>query len=369
MMAPLRIAHMLPSFAWGGTQALTVLFAEHAPRLGVDFTVISLADTANTPYAAQLQERGAQVVVLDGASVLDPRRILRLARLLRDRRIDLLHTNLMRPNTLGPLAGAAVRCPIIAGLHSLPAQDTARVRLRAKLEALAVRKAAGVISCAQSIATAEAKRLAPHHIQVLSNPAPALGPDRPPRPRDQPLHFITVGRLSAEKGFDLLLDAAAQLRQSGHDFRVSIVGGGHLHDELHAQRAALGLHDVVTFTGPRDDIPALLQAADVYLSPSRFEGLSIALLEAMAQGLAVIATPVGDTADLVTPDTGTLIPIDDSTALADAMARLITAPEGVRTAGIAAQKRIAETRAPGPWAAALVEIYRTTIAAYHEGRR
>lgn len=368
-MDRLRIAHVLPSFAWGGTQALSVIFAEHAARLNVELTVISLAATNGTPYAAQLQDHGAKVIVLEGQSVIDPRRILRMVGLLRTEQIALVHASLTRPNTLAPLAGALARCPVLAGLHTLPANDTPRARHRAKLEAFAVRRSAGIISCADSIAAAEAARFAPVPIQVLSNPAPSLGAPRPARPGDQPLRFIAIGRLSPEKGFDILLAAAAKLKQKGHAFSIIIVGDGHLRASLKVQKSALGLDDVVTFTGARDDVTACLRAADVYVSPSRFEGLSIALLEAMAQGLPVIATPVGDTGGLVTSDVGIAIEPDNIASLSDAMVAMIESPAAVLTCGQAAQKRIAETRAPGQWAEKLVAIYQNTITTYREGSR
>lgn len=364
MTARLHIAQVLPSFEWGGTQALVVLFAKHAQQLDVDLTVISFKKSPHTPYAAQLRDHGARVVYLEGRSALDPRRVVQFARLIKRDRIDLVHANLMRPNTVAPFAGLMAGCPVLAGLHTLPSGTGVRAQWRAHLEAFAVSKAAGIISCAQSIATAEAARFSPAAIQVLSNPAPYLKKTRAAAAPLKPLRFIAVGRLSHEKGYDLLLDAAAALRDIGHPFSVVIVGDGHLRETLEAQCARLGLTHLVTFAGARDDIPTMLDAADVYVSPSRFEGLSIALLEAMASGLAVIATPVGDTKDLVTPDVGVLVPPEDSAALQTAMAALIRDRDKVVSCSQAAQNRIRESRAPGPWAAKLVAIYRETIAAY-----
>lgn len=364
MTGRLHVAQVLPSFEWGGTQALVVLFAEHARRLDVDLTVIAFAACPHTPYATKLRDHGARVVYLEGRSVLDPVRIFRFARMIGQDRIDLVHANLMRPNTVAPLAGALARCPVLAGLHTLPTDAGRRARWRAKFETLAVRKSAGIISCADSIAKAQAARFAPAEIQVLSNPAPYLKVPRKAGSLQMPLRFIAIGRLSYEKGYDILLEAAAGLNAKGHDFTLVIVGDGHLRAELEAKSARLNLIDKVTFAGARDDIPEMLDRAEVYVSPSRFEGLSIALLEAMASGLAVIATPVGDTTDLVTADVGVLVPPDDSAALQTAMERMIMDRNAVMSCGVAAQDRIKETRAPGPWAEQLVAIYRNTIATY-----
>lgn len=362
-MTRLHVAHVLPSFDWGGTQALTVLFAAEARRLAVDVTVVSLKAPVSTPYATKLRELGARLVFLEGRSVLDPRRILRFVRLIARERIDVLHSHLMKPNTVAPIAGALSGCPVLVGLHTLPSDGTLRGQVRTALETLAVRRSSGAISCAYSIARAQARRFGPVPITVVSNPAPSLGPPRHARLGAGPLRFVAVGRLNPEKGYDLLLDAAARVKAQGLVFSIVVAGDGRLGTDLRATCTALGLDETVFFVGARDDIPVLLGEADVYLSASRFEGLSIALLEAMGHGLAVIATDVGDTRDQVTPEVGILVPPDDPGALAAAMADVIRYPDAAVDLGIIARQRIVETRSPGVWAERLVAIYRATAAA------
>ena len=363
MSGPLHIAHVLPSFAWGGTQALIVLFAAEARSLGVKATVVSLAPDVPTPYAAQLRDLGAEVVFLPGRFTLDPLRLVRLARLIRQRQIDVVHAHLPVPNMLAPLAGLIARRPVVLGLHTQPGVLHGRSRLRGLLETIAVRRADAAISCATSIAQKESARLAPTPISVVSNATAIPMAPRPPRTADGPLRFITVGRLSPEKGYDVLIDAAARLAARGLPFHLDIIGDGHLRAALQRQIDDAGLQAHVTLLGPRADIPDLLAQADVFVLSSHSEGLSIALLEAMGSGLAVIATDVGDTATVVNPDVGDLVPPADPAILADRMAQFIAMPDRAVSCGAVAHRVIRETRAPGPWAQRYVDIYRNILAA------
>jgi glycosyltransferase involved in cell wall biosynthesis len=121
-----------------------------------------------------------------------------------------------------------------------------------------------------------------------------------PRAADQPLRIVAVGRLVEKKGFALLLDAAARLRESGTALTVAIVGDGALRDDLAAQIDRLGLHDHVRLLGslPQNDVSAVLAGADVFVAPcvvgadGNADGLPTVILEAMALGVPCVGTDV-----------------------------------------------------------------------------
>jgi len=137
----------------------------------------------------------------------------------------------------------------------------------------------------------------------------------------------TVGRLVELKNQRLLLEAAALLRPSWPGLVVVLAGDGPLRDDLVSLARQLGMQDSVVFTGPRQDVPRLLNAFDVFALPSRTEGLSIALLEACAAGLPLVATRVGGNDEIVQEhQTGLLIPSDDVSALRAALSQLLEDP-------------------------------------------
>lgn len=145
----------------------------------------------------------------------------------------------------------------------------------------------------------------------------------------RPLTFICVARLIERKGQHHLLEAASILQRRGiGDFRVILVGTGDAQPTLEDQCRALGLEDVVQFKGsvPWQDVLALYQQAHVFALPSFNEGMSIALLEALASGLPVIVTDTGGTRELVNAENGLVIPWADPEALAKAMATFIGSP-------------------------------------------
>ncbi|MBE9214511.1 glycosyltransferase [Plectonema cf. radiosum LEGE 06105] len=150
-------------------------------------------------------------------------------------------------------------------------------------------------------------------------------------PEDIPV-VIHVGRLCKSKGQHLLLQAAANLHQLGQETVYLIVGkdleqdGAYL-TYLKDMAQKLGINNLVYFLGHRADIPQLLALSDLLVLPSYTEGLPLVILEAMAAGLPVIATPVGGIPEVVIhQETGLLVPIEDVPALADAMLKLLQNP-------------------------------------------
>lgn len=142
----------------------------------------------------------------------------------------------------------------------------------------------------------------------------------------------SVGRLVALKNHALLIDALSGLLPAHPALHAAIVGDGPLMGELRERIASHGLAERVHLAGARGDVPALLPAFDAFVLPSRTEGLSIALLEAAAAGLPIVATDVGGNAEVVQDGrSGRLVPSDDAAALQAALDELLRSP-GLRRA-------------------------------------
>jgi len=145
---------------------------------------------------------------------------------------------------------------------------------------------------------------------------------------------LVVGRLEAQKGHAYLLEGWPEVVGELPDARLLVVGDGSLRGSLEARAAALGLGPTVTFTGFRDDVPALLDAADVVALPSLYEGMPLTAIEAAAMARPVVATAVDGTPEVVRHDvTGLLVPPADPRALAAALRALLRDPARARRLG------------------------------------
>ncbi len=150
----------------------------------------------------------------------------------------------------------------------------------------------------------------------------------------------TVGRLDRVKDQQLLIRAFAQLKSKYHNITLLIIGNGPCRESLENLARDLGIKQNVSFLGMRSDVPELLKLMDIFVLPSIFEGISNTILEAMAMGLPVIATNVGGNSDLVVDgETGTLVPVEDVSALATAMERYILDRVTMDRHGTAGRKR------------------------------
>jgi glycosyltransferase involved in cell wall biosynthesis len=185
-----------------------------------------------------------------------------------------------------------------------------------------------------------------------------------PAPDDGPLKLLCVGRLIERKGQRHLIEVIKRLSDATLDVELDLVGEGDDRPAIEAQVARLGLGDRVCFSGyvPREKIAEHYAAAHVFVLPSYNEGMSVALLEAMAAGLAVVVTPTGGTSELIEPEiNGLVFDWGDVETLASHLRRLAQDRAVVRRMGQAARQRASEFS----WdCAALryVEIFRSLTA-------
>ena len=177
----------------------------------------------------------------------------------------------------------------------------------------------------------------------------------------QPFRFVSAGNLIPMKGFDMLLEALAEVRHRGLDAALTILGRGPLEDALRARARELGLEEQVYLPGfvPRETMAELYREADAFVLASRAETFGVVYIEAMAAGLPVIATDCGGPADFIRADNGLLIPVGDEKALADAMERMIRTRDSYDSAAIA---RFARDRfSPAAVAGELEAVYRQIV--------
>jgi glycosyltransferase involved in cell wall biosynthesis len=153
--------------------------------------------------------------------------------------------------------------------------------------------------------------------------------------------IATVATLKEQKGHCYLIEAMAHLTRQHPEMHALFIGDGELRAPLQAQVEALDLGDHIHFLGNRKDVPALLASSDLFVLPSLWEGLPMALLEAMATGLPIVATKVSGTVQVVIPgESGILVPPGDVQSLAQAIDQLAADPMRAQAMGKAAKQRI-----------------------------
>jgi glycosyltransferase involved in cell wall biosynthesis len=322
----------------GGLEKLLVEFARHADRDRHELEFISLGHRG--VIAEEIEAAGWPVTALGVPSGVRPALFLRLARLLRQRRIDVVHTHDDRPHLYGTIAGR------LAGVGRIIHTRHGRSPHLSRRQRTLVRLAAGWIDrfvcvSADAAAIAIAQGVPPRKVCTIHNGIdlerfPFLGP-RPQGPA------VIVARLSPEKDHATLLRAAALVVRSQPSFRLEIAGDGPCREDLHRLAGELGLGEQVRFLGQVRDIPGLLARAGLFVLSSLSEGVSLTLLEAMASGLPIVATRVGGNPEVVAEgSTGLLAPAGDPAALAAAIAALWQDPHRCRLFGAAGRRRVEE---------------------------
>ena len=332
----MKVAYVLATSAGGLGRHVRMLAAGSSAR-GVTVAVFGPVQT-NRDFAFTTPRPPdpvtfAAVEIADRPRVLtDLRAIARLRRLLRSAAPDVVHAHGLRAGALAAIAIAFGRVPaaLVVTVHNAPPAGGVTGAIYRVLELIVARNAASVLCVSadleQRMRAAGARRVA--HAVV---PAPLLTLDVSAETRASlraefgpgPV-VLAIGRLAAQKGFAVLLDAAVRWQDLQPEPSLVIVGDGPLAAELRYQAAALGL--AATFTGQRSDVPALLAAADVFVLPSAWEGQALILQEALHAGVPIVATRVGGNPDLLGGDAALLVPPGDPRALADAVRSVLADP-------------------------------------------
>jgi glycosyltransferase involved in cell wall biosynthesis len=366
-----RIAHLIDSLYWGGPQRQLVTFAAAARLRNLRPTIISLRSNERTPIPDELEALGAEVRRFSGSGALDLVRLSRLARFLRRERFDVLHTHLSYSHVVGAVMGPLAGLPVVSTQYNSPDDLRLNHPLRYQLETWALRHAARrVLAVGYTVAESNRERLKGKRLDVVLNavhPAPALTPAErlalrgemtgdPTRPI-----LIWVGRLEAAKGCGDMLAAFAEVRRTHPSAALVIVGEGSMRASLAEQISALQLAGHAILAGARNDVPRLLASSDVFVSASHRDGLPVAILEAMAAGLPVVATEVGDVSRMVSPETGVVLPPQAPHLLSAALVDLLDQPTRRRTLGAAAQAYVTQHHSPAAWLDQLLGLYATVL--------
>lgn len=360
------ILHVVNSLDYGGLERVVADLAIEQRARGHEVRVLSLCETAG--FRDALEGAGVPVLVAGKRRTLD----LQVLRMLRAAAVgaQVVHTHNFVPNYYAALAMTGLRGrALVNTCHNMGTRlDNRRLRLlyRGSLHRTArvamvgeqVRRrfvGDGLVRDAQAVTVLNGipvQRFG-HDARARADARERLG-----IPATVPV-IGCVGRLVALKHHRLLLALLPALARAHPDLRVVLVGDGPEEASLRAQAASLGMAERVLFAGARDDVAALLPAFDVFALPSRTEGLSIALLEACAAGVAVVASAVGGNPEIVRDGiNGRLFPDDDGGALRSVLLALLADAGERRRLGAAARDWVATHASVEAMAARYDDLYR-----------
>ncbi|MBB6351302.1 glycosyltransferase involved in cell wall biosynthesis [Nonomuraea muscovyensis] len=322
--AVLLIGHL----GMGGTQKQVSLLAQELRHAGTEPHVMVLS--RGGPYEATLHDAGIEVHRLGfgrGSPLGNARAYARLVGVLRRLAPEVVHTFLHEATLIGVPAARLARVPVVVAGRRNETRLNATRPWSLALDRMTARMADHVVVNAAALAADACAmlRLPRHSLTVIYNglPPSAFDPVPPEEVRTGLPVVACVARLSAEKGHCHLIDAMALLAARGRPCTLVLAGDGPERGALEKQAAAAGLD--VRFLGTRTDNAELLARADVVVLASLTEGLSNAVMEAMAAGRPIVATSVGGNPELL-DERGVLVPPAAPSALAEGVIRLLDDP-------------------------------------------
>ncbi len=364
---PIRLVFCITELDPGGAERALTQLVLNLNRAEWEPHVICLGPRGH--FAEVLEVAQVPVVCMNAQGILSlPRVFYQLTRELRRLRPALIQTFLFHANLLGRFAARlAGVTPVVSGLRVAEHRSRWYGRIDRWTNFLVdmnVCVSQGVADFSERIVGLEHDKLVviPNSVDVerfaQAHPADLTSFGIPSGSRV----LISIGRLERQKGFDVLIDAAARLNPFPDDVHFLIVGDGPDRDLLRARAEEKMLNKRIHFVGRRDDVPELLAASTMLVLSSRWEGMPNVVLEAMAAGLPVVATQVEGIAELVRNRiTGLTVSPEQPAELATAIQSLLSDPDFSRSASYESQSIVGKCFASSVMADSYAHLYRRLL--------
>lgn len=388
---PLHVVHLIEALGPGGAERLLYTNLKHFDPAQIRSTVVTVYPHA-THWLEPITALGVPVVCLNCNNVREiPRGIRAMRNWLNEHQPDLIHSHLWAANVIARIAGRLTGTPVVSSIHNPDHEahawaDGADVSLMKRRVARSVDRWTAHVGSDRLIAVSEyVRQSANRHLRVpldsidlVYNPIDTdLFEAAPMRTRAELLRscglpadsliLLNVARVSPQKGLLYALRALPSILQqypSAHLVSVGDTGDPSWTLQLQQEATTLGVNDHFHLLGARRDVIDFLRACDVFVFPSLYEGLGIALIEAMAAGCACVATTAGPIPEIVQDNQdGLLVPPSDTEAFAAAVCRLLSDESLRERLGTAATKTAFSRFQPRQSADALTRIYKSVIAA------
>ncbi|MCB9411276.1 MAG: glycosyltransferase [Actinobacteria bacterium] len=369
-----RVLHVVGDSKFGGASVLIGRLAQAAQAQKYEVDVL----TTNKTFAQHLRNEGVGVVDLDVARrAIRPARDLsdvrKLKSFLNSRKYTVVHTHTSKGGLVGRLAAWSAHVPVVVhtvhGFAIHEGSSLAATRAYASLETIAATRCHRVVTVSEfhrdwairlGIAAADKIVAIPNGI----DPRRVAYPGTKAEARSElglnqatPL-VVNAGRLAPQKGLSDLLAAMTEVN-ARTGARLILAGDGPMREQLEEEARALGISEAVDFLGFRSDVGRLLRASDVVVLPSIREGLSIALLEAMAAGKPIVATAIGSNIEVTGDGTcADLVEVNAIGQIAEATVGLLRDAERAEELGALALARFNSSYQEETMLRAYMELYR-----------
>jgi len=326
---PTRVLYLSHAFAVGGAEEMVLNLVRHLPPAYAP--VVACIHEAG-PIGLEIERTGVPFRVLGLTPGLRrPFDILRLRNFLYECQPDIVHTFLLTGSLYGRFAAMMARVPVVIGTE-VNVYERKRP-LHALAERWLMRDTDAVVASAESVRDFYVQQVTadPSKVEVIYNAVDwaqlqtSISREEMRASVDVPAEvpvLAIIARLTEQKGHRILLDAL--VRPDLAQAHLIVVGDGPLRDTLQKQCSDLGLSSRIRFLGARRDLGNILAAADVFVMPSFWEGLPLAMVLAMGAGLPVVATRVAGIPEVVKDGvSGLLVPPGDSAELGAALSRVV----------------------------------------------
>jgi len=351
-MQNFKLMYIIHSLGVGGSEKLISNMAVELKRRGFDCTICCLNSLGE--WGKKLKKKGFNIFVLDKKEGVDLNISKKIKAIVEKERPDILHAHHYTPYFYAVLSNFSYHRPkLIFTEHGRFYPD--RVRIKRVIFNYFAKFFTDTITgvCDFTKYSLSKYEMFPQNkIRVIYNGIKPekyeIDIDKHLKKRQLNLNFDdkiigTIGRLCAIKNHYMLIQAFGRVKKHIKNAKLLIVGDGELRDRLEALSKKMNLTTDIIFLGEREDVPGLMKIFDVFVLSSNSEASSLALLEAMASGLSVVATNVGGNPELMkNNETGILVSRGDYKKFADAIIRILQNPTLQKVMGEKGKERIIE---------------------------
>ena len=319
----MKIMQVIPYFCFGGAETMCENLTYGLRKLGHDVFVVCLLPE-RTPISERMESAGIRILYLDKKLGLDLSMIPKLVRIMKQEKPDVVHThlNVIKYAALAARLARVPRC--VHTVHNV-AEEEAEGRLQKITNRFYFCKGWSVpvaLSPKVQRSIVEFYGMDEKKIPVIYNGVDLSRCLPKEDYKTERLSLLHIGRFNEQKNHEGLLNAFSRILKEIPDCRLDLIGDGELREKTEELAGKLGISKEVRFLGNQENVYPYLQKADIFLLPSRYEGMPMTIIEAMGTGLPVVAAAVGGVPDMIMDGESGLLTGKTPEAVAEAVLRL-----------------------------------------------